>query len=130
MKNLKFLIIGELLAVWLSVIAGIAFHWRIPISPWIAIPAGLLLWICGFLYTLRYRATIKERHKAGIRAARKPWRGYPMVEARAAMHFGVAIGFRSWPTLGVAVACVILNLALSLSLRRKMRSRASLRRRF
>jgi|GEM_PF-1880680 len=130
MRNLKFLIVGEFLAVWLSVIAGLALRWRMPISPWVAVSLGLLLWICGFAYTLRLRSMLQKGHQGGGRQAGRLRRGYPMVEARAAMHFGVAIGFRSWPTLGVAVACIVLNIALAFSLRRRMRRRVIYRRGF
>jgi hypothetical protein len=124
-QNLQWLFIGELVLVWASVAVGIIAHWRIAISPWIAAPVGLVLWICGFLFTLHLRKELKEVREKRVRPAKR--RGYPMVEARAAMHFGVALGFRSWPTLGVAVVCTAVNLGLAVSFRRKLRKRIAAR---
>lgn len=121
MKKLRVLFIGELVIIWASVALGLMAGWRIPISPWIAIPVGLLLWICGFLYTLRLRGQFKEAAERHRRPPRR--RGYPLVEARIAMHLGVALGFRSWPTLGAALVFAAVNLGLAAYWRHKLRDR-------
>jgi hypothetical protein len=128
MKRLTGLFIGELIAVWASVIAGWVLHWRMPLSSLAAVPTGLILWISGFAYSLHLRQAMARRREAAVGRPFKLPRGYPMVEARAAMHLGVAIGFRSWPTLGVALACLALNLTLAASFRKKIRSRLEQRR--
>jgi type IV secretory pathway TrbD component len=125
MQNIQWIFLSELVLIWGSVILGFAAHWRIPLSPWIAAPIGLALWIFGFIFTLHLRKELKEVREKRVRPVRR--RGYPMVEARAAMHFGVALGFRSWPTLGVAIACTAVNLWLAVSFRRKLRERISAR---
>ena len=120
-RRFKALFIAESVAVLGSVVVAFIAHWRMPISPWIAAPAGTALWVCGLLYTLHLRKEWKEAGQRRERPARR--RGFPLVEARAAMHLGVALGFRSWPTLVVAVACIAVNLGLAVSMRRKLRGR-------
>jgi hypothetical protein len=127
MKKFRVLLIIELIAIWGSVILGLALHSHIPMPAAAAVPIGLLLWIGGFAYTLYLRQSIQKRRETGAIAMQRP-RGYPMVEARAAMHFGVAIGFRSWPTLGVAAASTILNLGMAISFRKKIKKRLENRR--
>jgi hypothetical protein len=119
-KRLQALFIGEFVAILASVVIAYMTHWRMPISSWIAAPIGLALWACGFGYTMYLRSGWK---KAAQRRERPPRRrGFPFVEARAAMHLGVALGFRSWPTLIVAAVIIVINLAMAVSLRRKLPS--------
>jgi hypothetical protein len=120
-KRLQALFVFEFAAVLASVAIAYATHWRIPVSPWVAAPIGLVLWACGFIYTMHLRSEWKEATERRRRPARR--RGFPFVEARAAMHLGVAIGFRSWPTLIVAAACLAINLWLAISMRRRLRER-------
>lgn len=121
-KRLRAAFIAESVAILVSVVVAFVTRWRMPVSPWIAAPAGTALWACGLLYTLHLRKDLREAVERRVRPARK--RGYPMVEARAAMHLGVALGFRSWPTLIVAAACLVFNLYLAVRLRRLLRGRA------
>jgi hypothetical protein len=127
MKKFSVLLIVELVAIWGSVILGLALHSRIPMPVAAAVPIGLLLWIGGFAYTLHRRQSIQKRRETGAISMQRS-RGYPMLEARAAMHFGVAIGFRSWPTLGVAAAATILNLGTAIAFRKKIKKRFEHRR--
>ncbi len=120
--------IVELIAVWASVILGLALHWLMPVSALAAVPIGLLLWIGGLAYTLHLSQEISRRRESRAVLRLKRPRGYPMVEARAAMHLGVAIGFRSWLTLIVAAIAIILNLGLAISFRNKMQRRLERRR--
>ena len=121
MKKLRTAFIVEFVAVLASIVVAYAADWRMPISPWIAAPAGLILWGSGLLYTLHLRGEIREAMERGTLPSRR--HGYPMVEARAAMHLGAALGFRSWPTLIVAVVCAAVNLGLAVSMRRRLLSR-------
>jgi len=120
-KRFQALFIAEFVAVLASVLIAYVTHWRMPISPWIAAPTGLVLWACGFMYTMYLRGKWKEAAERHERPARR--RGFPFVEARAAMHLGVALGFRSWPTLIVALVSAAVNLWLAISLRRRLRNR-------
>ena len=120
-QRFRGLFIGEFIAILASVVIAYITHWRMPISPWIAVPAGTALWAGGFVYTLHLRKGFREA--AGGRRKPAQRRGYPLVEARGAMHLGVALGFRSWPTLIVAVACLAVNLSLAVHMRRKLRKR-------
>jgi len=121
MKRLRGLFIGEFVAILASVVVAYFTHWRIPISSWVAVPAGTVMWACGFIYTLHLRKGFREAVERRERPAKR--RGFPLVEARAAMHLGVALGFRSWPTLIVAVVCIAINVGMAIALRRKLRSR-------
>lgn len=120
MKRFQLLFIAEFVAVLASVAVAYITHWRMPISPWIAAPIGLVLWACGFMYTMYLRGKWKEARERRERPTRR--RGFPFVEARAAMHLGVALGFRSWPTLIVAAVSAAVNLWLAISLRRRLRN--------
>jgi hypothetical protein len=121
-QRFRGLFIGESIAILASVVIAYISHWRMPVSPWIAVPAGTTLWACGFVYTLHLRKGFREAAEGRRKPATRR-RGYPLVEARGAMHLGVALGFRSWPTLIVAVACLAVNLLLVVYMRRKLRKR-------
>jgi protein-S-isoprenylcysteine O-methyltransferase Ste14 len=123
MKKLRYLFLGELVAILASVAVGWAAGWRMPLKPWIAIPAGLVLWGCGFAFTLHLRRQMQMAREQHVRPPRH--RGYPLVTARAAMHLGVALGTRSWPTLAVAVLCAAVNLGVAIRFRRALRDRFS-----
>jgi len=120
-KKFQALFIAEFAAVLASVVIAYVTHWRMPISPWIAVPIGLVIWACGFMYTMYLRGKRKEARERRERPTRR--RGFPFVEARAAMYLGVALGFRSWPTLIVAAVSAAVNLWLAVSLRRRLRRR-------
>ncbi|MDI7252025.1 MAG: hypothetical protein QME89_05640 [Actinomycetota bacterium] len=114
--RLRALLWVESLLIMGSVVAAYLLHWRIPLPAWLAVPAGVLLWGGGLLYTLRRRGEWKARRGRGRR--RMFPGGYPLVWARGAMHLGVALGFRSWPTLGAAVVFLAVNLFLAARARR------------
>lgn len=122
-KKFRGVFIIELVAILASLAVAYITDWRMPLSPWIAVPAGVVLWISGFGYTMHLRRRFREVREQGMRPGKR--RGYPMVEARAAMHLGVALGFRSWPTLVVAVACAAVNLGLAIYLKRRIRDRVA-----
>jgi hypothetical protein len=115
-KRLGALLLVEALVIVGSVVAAYLLRWRIPLPAWFAVPAGLLLWGGGLLYTFSLRGKWRERHRLNLRKG--PRRGYPLVWARGASHLGVAIGFRSWPTLAAAAVFLALNLFLAARTRR------------
>ena len=51
-KRLRALFVVEFVVILASVAIAYFTHWRMPLSPWIAVPAGTALWACGFFYTL------------------------------------------------------------------------------
>ncbi len=117
--RLVFLI--ESVVIIASVIAAYALHWRMSISPWIAIPSGIVLWASGLIWTVRLRSRLRKAVDKSMPLIRP--RGYPMVEAKAAMHLGAAVGFRSWPTLAAAGIFFLFNLWMAVSARRRIRGR-------
>jgi hypothetical protein len=119
MKKLRYLFLAELVVMLASIVVGYATGWRMPIKPAIAVPAGLALWGCGFACTMHLRNQLKEAREQRVRPPHR--RGYPLVTARAAMHCGVALGTRSWPTLVTAAAFTAVNLVLAITLRRRWR---------
>ncbi len=114
---MRYLFLGEFVAILASVVVGWAAGWRMPIKPWIAIPAGLVLWGCGLAFTMHLRRRMQAARERHVRPPRP--RGYPLVTARAAMHLGVVLGTRSWPTLAVAVLCAAINLGVAIRFRRR-----------
>ncbi len=121
---MRALFIGESIVVLASVVIAYITHWRMPISPWIAAPAGLAIWAGGLAYTMHLRGEWKKAAETRERPAGR--RGFPLVWARAAMHLGVALGFRSWPTLIVVAACLVVNLLMAVYVRRRLRKHMGL----
>lgn len=118
MRRIRHILLIESLLVLGSAIAGYLLHWRIPLPAWLAVPAGLILWAGGLFFTLRLRRRRAERRGREMRGRSR--KGYPLVEARGVMHLGVAIGFRSWPTLAAAAVLFAANLALAMRMRRTL----------
>jgi hypothetical protein len=116
MASMQWLVVVQLVLVWGSVIIGLLTGWRMPLPRWAAIPAGLAIWFGGLILNLQGRKRFREVMGPGGLKARK--RGYPLIAGRTAMNLGIALAFRSWPTL-VATA---LLLAFYLLLAQKVRS--------
>ncbi len=90
--------------LWGTVIISLAAGWIIPMPPYVAIPLGIILWLLGLLYNV----SIINRHRRGgemhsIALAR---RGYQRIVARTVMNLGVALGFRSWLTVIIALLLI------------------------
>lgn len=104
MPQANWVIIIHFVVLWGSVITSLAASWRVPLPNYVAIPLGIMIWALGFLYnvsvTRRYRRG-QAMHRAAL--AR---RGYQRITARTIMNLGVAVGFRSWLTLIIAILLI------------------------
>ncbi len=120
-RRIRLILFFETLLVVGSVVAAYLLQWRIPLPVWLAVPAGLLLWLGGLMFTLNRRRRWMAQN--GVRSRRGGRNGYPLVKARGIMHLGVALGFRSWPTLALAAVLFALNLILAMRTRRLMPER-------
>jgi len=104
MPQANWVIVLHFLLLWASVITGLAAGWNMPIPIVVSAPLGLMLWALGFLYNLsanqRYRRGVATHRSAQAR------RSYQRITARTIMNLGVAVGFRSWLTLLVAILLI------------------------
>jgi hypothetical protein len=104
MPQANWVIIVHFGLLWGSVITSLAAGWRIPMPYYVSVPLGIIVFILGFLYNVsivnRYRHG-EEMHRLAL--AR---RGYQRIAARTIMNIGVALGFRSWLTLIIALLLI------------------------
>jgi hypothetical protein len=104
MPQANWVIILHFILLWGSVITGLAAGWRINIPLAVAVPLGLVIWALGFVYNVsivrRQRLRLATHRLAASR------RGYQRILARTVMNVGVALGFRSWLTLIIAVLLI------------------------
>ena len=75
-----------------------------PIPIVVSIPLGVMIWALGLLYNL----SAKQRYRRGLATHRSAQsrRSYQRITARTIMNLGVAVGFRSWLTLLVAIILI------------------------
>lgn len=104
MPQANWVIVLHFFLLWGSVITGLAAGWRIPIPIYVSLPLGLMIWAVGLLYNLS--ATQRHRRGPATHRAALARRGYQRIIARTIMNLGVAVGFRSWLTLIVAVILI------------------------
>ena len=90
--------------LWGSVITSLAAGWRIPMPLYVSAPLGIIVFVLGLLYNIsvvnRYRRG-EEMHRLSLSR-----RGYQRIAARTVMNVGVALGFRSWLTLIIALLLI------------------------
>ena len=106
MPQANWIILLHFLALWGSVITGLASRWRVPVPFAVSIPLGAMIWLVGFLYNLnalRSQRTGGASHRAALQR-----RTYRRIGARTVMNLGVALAFRSWLTVIVSFLLVPL----------------------
>jgi len=104
MPQANWVIVLHFLLLWASVITGLAAGWLMPIPIIVSIPLGLMIWALGLFYNIganqRYRRGLATHRSAQAR------RSYQRITARTIMNLGIAVSFRSWLTLLVAIILI------------------------
>ncbi|MDY6795503.1 MAG: hypothetical protein SWK76_09550 [Actinomycetota bacterium] len=104
MPQANWILVLHFLALWGSVATSLMAGWLLPLSNWISLPLGMAVWLAGFTYNLysmkRYKNEPSQQRSTIAR------RGYHRITARTIMNLGVAVLFRSWFTLIIAVILV------------------------
>jgi len=104
MPQANWVILVHFALLWGTVIVSLAAGWLIPMPLYVSIPLGIIVWLLGFLYNVssvnRYR---RGEEMYGTALAR---RGYQRIAARTIMNIGVALGFRSWLTIIIALLLI------------------------
>ncbi len=114
--------------IWGSAILfSVVLKWRLPIPLWAGLVFGVLLWIAGLLFAIQVTAE-RRRMRRGTARAGTHLMGlvaHPYATSRLTMNLGVALAFRSWVTLIIAVLLYPLYTMLA----RRRRSALSVNRR-
>ena len=69
MPQANWIILLHFLALWGSVITGLASRWRVPVPFAVSIPVGTMIWLVGFLYNLnalRDQRADNASHRAAL----------------------------------------------------------------
>lgn len=106
MQQANWIIFLHFLALWGSVITSLAATWRLPVPLAVAMPLGAALWACGFLvnvYAARQPGPVRPSYRSPF--YRSSGR---RIFARTIMNLGIALFFRAWLTIAVALVLVPL----------------------
>ncbi len=114
--------------IWGSAILfSVVLEWRLPIPLWAGLVFGILLWIAGLLFAIQVTAERRRLRRGTARAGTRLMGlvAHPYATSRLMMNLGVALAFRSWVTLIIAVLLYPLYTMLA----RRRRSALSVNRR-
>jgi hypothetical protein len=104
MPQANWVILLHFVLLWGSVITSLAAGWRINMPLSVAIPLGIMVWLLGLIYNVS--VIRRQRQGAATHRTAQAQRGYLRITARTIMNLGIAIGFRSWLTLIIAVILI------------------------
>ena len=92
--------------IWGSAILfSLILKWRLPVPLWAGLVFGRLLWIAGSLLAILVRAE-RRRLRRGTARSGTHLMGlvaHPFATSRLMMNLGIALAFRSWVTLVIAI---------------------------
>ena len=92
--------------IWGSAILfSVVLNWRLPIPLWAGLVFGILLWMAGLLLAIKVTAE-RRRLRRGTARSGTHLMGlvaHPFATTRLMMNLGIALAFRSWVTLIIAV---------------------------
>lgn len=100
------LLLVNIFFIWGSAILfGVVLKWRLPIPLWAGLVFGILLWIAGLLFAIQVTAE-RRRLRRGTARSGTHLMGlvaHPFATTRLMMNLGMALAFRSWVTLIIAI---------------------------
>lgn len=116
MPDASWIIFVHFLAIWASVATGLIAGWLLPLPVWVSMPLGFLLWVGGLLYNIS--SINRQRREPATHRAAEDHRIYQRISARTLMNLGIALAFRSWLTIIVAIVLIPLYTAAARRRRR------------